>query len=347
VRCRVGILRNCVAQSGTTTSVKSGWPAVVCLGEILTDFVALDGALPLQQSTNFHKAAGGAPANVAVALARLGIAVAFIGKVGGDAFGLSLRETLADQRVDVRGLVEATTARTALAFVGSDGHGGREFVFYHDGMADTLLRPEEVDRDLIANASIFHFGSVTLAAEPSRTATAAAARWAHEDGCLVSFDPNVRLEVWGSPRQALECMIDILSLVDVVKVSSDELAFLTGTSDAADACRILRDRGPALAIVTLGGGGCYYQTTASSGHVPGISVESVDSLGAGDAFVAGVLASLCAYPERTILGDQNALVSALRFANAVGALTTTRYGAIPALPTRPQVENLLGTAPFG
>jgi fructokinase len=321
--------------------VKSDWPAVVCLGEVLIDFVARDGELPLQQATNFHKAAGGAPANVAVALARLGISVAFIGKIGGDAFGQSLRATLAEEGVTVRGLVEAPTARTALAFVGSDGHGGREFVFYHRGMADTLLRPEEVDRELIANARIFHFGAVTLAAEPSRTATAAAARWAREGGCLVSFDPNVRLEVWDSPRQALDSMIDTLSVVDVVKVSSDELAFLTGTSDPAEACRVLRNHGPTVAIVTLGGGGCYYQTDSATGSVPGISVESVDSLGAGDAFVAGLLACLAAYANRTVVTDEALLVPALRFANAVGAITTTRYGAIPALPSRAQVDALL------
>ena len=321
--------------------MNSDWPAVVCLGEVLIDFVARDAELPLQQATTFHKAAGGAPANVAAALARLGITVAFIGKVGGDAFGQSLRETLATEGVAVRGLVEAPTARTALAFVGSDGHGGREFVFYHRGMADTLLRPEEVDRELIAHARIFHFGSVTLATEPSRAATTAAAQMAHEAGCLVSFDPNVRLEVWDSPRHARDSMIAALRLVDVVKVSSDELAFLTGTADPAEACHILRDHGPTLAIVTLGGGGCYYQTASASGHVPGIHVESVDSLGAGDAFVAGVLACLSAYADRNDVCAEATLVPALRFANAVGAITTTRYGAIPALPTRPQVEALL------
>jgi len=321
--------------------VKSDWPAVVCLGEVLIDLVARDSDLPLQQATTFHKAAGGAPANVAAALARLGIPVAFIGKVGGDAFGQSLRETLAAEGVVVRGMVEAPTARTALAFVGSDGRGGREFVFYHRGMADTLLRAEEVDRELIANARIFHFGSVTLATEPSRAATAAAAQWAREAGCLVSFDPNVRLEVWDSPGHAQDSMIDALRVVDVVKVSSDELTFLTGTSDPTEACHILREHGPTVAIVTLGGGGCYYQTPSASGHVPGISVEAVDSLGAGDAFVAGVLACLSAYSDRRDVCAEATLVPALRFANAVGAITTTRYGAIPALPTRAQVEALL------
>jgi fructokinase len=136
-------------------------------------------------------------------------------------------------------------------------------------------------------------------------------------------------------------MIDAMRVVDVVKVSSDELPFLTGTSDPAEACRILRDHGPTVAIVTLGGGGCYYQSVSASGHVPGISVESVDSLGAGDAFVAGVLACLSAYSDRNAVFDEPSLVPALRFANAVGAITTTRFGAIPALPTRTQVEALL------
>jgi fructokinase len=316
-------------------------PAVVCLGEVLIDFVALDGALSLRHATNFHRAAGGAPANVAVALARLGVAAALVGKVGGDAFGHSLRETLAAEGVNVRGLLESAGARTALAFVGSDGHGGREFVFYHDGTAHTLLRPKEVDRDLIANASVFHFGSLTLAAEPSRAATTVAARWARGHGCLVSFDPNVRLEVWDRPRRALDSIIEMLSEVDVIKASSDELAFLTGTSEPAEACRILRGLGPSLAIITLGGGGCYYQTVNSSGQVAGFPVESVDSLGAGDAFVAGLLACLSTSPDLSIMKDENALIRALRFANAVGAITTTGYGAIPALPTRTQVDDLL------
>ena len=319
----------------------SRWPAVVCLGEVLTDFVAVDATVPLHRATDFHRAAGGAPANVAVALARLGTGVAFIGKVGGDAFGLSLRETLVAEGVSVCGLREAPSAHTALAFVGSDGHGGRSFVFYHEGTAHTLLRPEEVDRDLIGHARIFHFGSVTLAADPGRSATAAAARWARDSGCLVSFDPNVRLEVWDSPNRARDAIVDMLRLVDVVKVASDELSFLAGTSDAAEACGVLREYGPELAIVTLGGGGCYYQTPTTSGQVAGVEVEAVDSLGAGDAFVGGFLAVLAAFPDRTALRDEGLLVPALRFANAVGAITTTRHGAIPALPTRAEVEALL------
>jgi fructokinase len=157
---------------------------------------------------------------------------------------------------------------------------------------------------------------------------------------MVSFDPNVRLEVWASEQLARETILEAMRLADVVKVSSDELEFLTGTSNVDDACRRLRARGPSLAVVTEGGGGSFYQTAQSSGHVAGIRVDVVDTLGAGDAFMAGLLAWLAAV-RASSLTDESALASALRFANAVGAITTTGYGAIPALPTRAQVEALL------
>jgi fructokinase len=325
-----------------TPNSSSDQPAVVCLGELLFDFVALEDSPRLEQATTFHRAPGGAPANVAVALTRLGTRSSFVGKIGGDAFGRSLRQTLAAEGVDLRGLVEDGAARTPLAFVGSDGQGGRSFVFYHDGMADTLLRPDEVNRDLIGGARVFHFGSVTLAAEPSASATLAAARCARESGCLVSFDPNVRLELWDSPERALECILNALHMVDVVKVSSDELEFLTGTSDPVQACCRLREPGPTLAVVTLGADGCYYDASTHAGHVPGVRVKAVDSLGAGDAFVAGLLAGISAQGGSAVIADRDALIPALSFANAVGAITTTQYGAIPALPTRAQVERLLG-----
>jgi fructokinase len=316
---------------------------VVCLGEVLIDFVAADADRPLEVATTFIRAAGGAPANVAVGLVRLGSRAAFVGKIAQDAFGQSLREALTAEGVDVRGLVSDAAARTPLVFVGPDGTGGRRFIFYHDGMADTLLRPDELaaGRELIAHAAAFHFGSVTLAAEPGARATLEAVRWARRCGCLVSFDPNVRLEVWRSEHQALEAILECLQLVDLVKVSADEVQFLTGTADVPEACRRLRSHGPTLAVATLGGDGCYFDAGACSGSVAGVSVPSVDALGAGDAFMAGLLACTTARPGRRVLEDEQALVAGLRFANAVGAITTTRYGAIPALPTRSEVERLV------
>lgn len=318
-----------------------GWPRVACLGEVLIDFVALDPDVPVQESTTFHRAPGGAPANVAVALSRLGTAAAFLGKVGADQFGRSLRNTLLAEGVDVRGLVEDPAALTALAFVGSDGAGGRSFIFYHTDTADTRLRPEDINRELIAHAAVFHFGSVTLSAQPSAAATVSAVELARQSGCLVSFDPNVRLELWDSSDRARQDILENLHLVDLVKVSSDELEFLTGTSDPGQACTRLRARGPRMAVVTLGSDGCYFSAERFSGHIPPIAVDTIDTLGAGDAFLAGLLAAFQPEPARYVMGDEDVLVRALRFANAVGALTTTRYGAIPALPRRAEVEQLL------
>ena len=329
----------------TPTDRADGWPRVVCLGEVLVDFVALDADVPVEVARTFRRAPGGAPANVAVALSRLDTTAAFLGKVGDDAFGRSLRQTLSAEGVDVRGLVEDPTARTALAFVGSDRSGGRTFVFYHAGMADTLLRPDEIDRELIAHAAIFHFGSVTLASAPSADATLSAAQFARQHGCLVSFDPNVRLELWDSPLRAHKAIVDGLRLSDVVKLSSDELEFVTGTTDPRQASARLRVHGPKMVVLTLGSDGCYFSMERASGRVPGVPVDVVDTLGAGDAFVAGLLAGLAAESPVQLMADESAMYEALRFANAVGALTTTQYGAIPALPRRAQVEQVLHTQP--
>jgi fructokinase len=322
--------------------LNAGWPAVVCLGEALIDFVAVDTDRPLGSASTFIRAPGGAPANVAVALTRLGTRAGFVGKIAKDVFGQFLRNTLAEEGVDLRGLIEDDATRTPLAFVGSDGNGGRAFVFYHDGMADTSLRIDELSgiRELLAHARLFHFGSVTLSAEPGASATITAANWARQSGCIVSFDPNVRLEVWSSPARARQAIVEALRLVDVVKASSDELEFLTGTIDPAEACRELRNYGPRLAVVTLGPDGCYYDAGSSCGCVPGVAVKSVDTLGAGDAFVGGLLAGLVRSADG-VLEDAPALMRLLQFANAVGAITTTRFGAIPALPTHDEVEALL------
>ncbi len=330
-------------ETDLSAASEAAWPLVTCLGEALIDFVAVDADRPLARAETFVRAAGGAPANVAVALVRLGVPAAFLGKISTDVFGQSLRDTLAAQGVDVRGVVEQSAARTPLAFVGSNGGGGRTFVFYHDGMADSLLGGDEVEarRDLIAHARVFHFGSLTLRAQPSCSATLAAVGIARESGCLVSFDPNVRLEVWDSAQRGRQMMLDAIQLVDVLKISGDELEFLTGTREVDLASQRLRARGPTLVVVTLGDKGCYYDAGSSSGLVSGVSVRAVDTLGAGDAFLAGLLAGLATMSDRGMLNDDAALQDALRFANAVGAITTTRYGAVPALPTRSDVQRLL------
>ena len=317
----------------------------VSLGEALVDFVAIGQAATVESATTFHKAAGGAPANVAVGLARLGQRCAFIGKVSDDAFGQFLRRTLDSEGVDTVGLIVDSAAHTPLAFVGAGRTTERSFVFYHQGMADTLLRPDELDRELIAGARVLHFGSVTLSADPGRAATMAAVDLARERGAIVSFDPNVRLELWSDEDEARATILEATRRCHILKVSLEELRWLTGIDDPAIGARELRSHGPQLVVVTLGAGGAYHQTAAGDGHEPGLAVEAVDATGAGDAFVAALLAEIASMaPFPAILDDPAALSRAIRFATAAGALATTAYGAIPSLPRRDAVDRILADA---
>lgn len=318
---------------------------IVCLGEVLVDLVAADAGATVEGSTTFRRAPGGAPANVAVGLARLGRRAAFMGKVADDAFGRFLRATLEAEGLDTSGLVSDPAVRTALAFVGAGNSTERSFVFYHRGMADTMLRTDELDRTLIARARLFHFGSVTLVAEPSRTATTEAARMARGGGSLVSFDPNIRLELWDRPEDARAAIWVALPLAHLVKVSLDEVRWLSGTDDLEAGARRVRGRGPKLVVVTLGAEGAYFQTGAADGHVAGFPVAAVDATGAGDAFVAALLAGLDAAPDpKAVLDDPVALQAAVELANAAGAIATTEYGAIPSLPRYEAVYALVREA---
>jgi fructokinase len=311
--------------------------AVVCLGEALIDFVADTSGVSLVDCPGFRKAAGGAPANVAVGLARLGVPARFLGKVGEDPFGHFLARTLADAGVDVSGLRFDAGARTGLAFVSLQADGERDFVFYRHPSADMRLTPAEIDPASFRDAGVFHFGSITLITEPSRSATLAAIEVARNTGCVLSYDPNLRLPLWPDAESARKAILAVMPVADVVKVSDEEAVFLHGDVEAC--ARALLGQGPSLVLVTLGAEGCRYFTAAHQGHVPGFSVTAIDTTGAGDGFVAGLLAHLSESGVFPL--PEPDLQRALRFANAVGATTCTQKGAIPALPTRAQVDPLL------
>ena len=320
-------------------------PEAVCLGELLIDFMPQEVGLPLIDTYTFRKAPGGAPANVAVGLARLGVEAGFIGKVGEDAFGRFLARVLQENGVDASQLRLCGEARTALAFVSLLTDGEHDFMFYRHPSADMLLRPQEIEEDYIAGARVFHFGSITLISEPSRSATLRAAEVARRHGLLVSYDPNLRLSLWPGESAAREGMKTGLPYADLLKVSREEASFLTGQEDLKEALGRLRsDYGTALAVATLGPGGCFYSAAAGSGRVPGFEVDAVDTTGAGDGFTAGLLAQLLRLaPTRE--GIEKLQTSDLEkictFANAVGALTTIKKGAIPSLPTRQQTTTFL------
>jgi fructokinase len=314
---------------------------VVCLGEALIDFVADVSDVSLIDCPGFRKAPGGAPANVAVGLARLGVPVRFIGKVGDDPFGHFLEQTLAGAGVDTRGMRFDPEARTGLAFVALRADGEREFTFFRHPSADMRLHPSEIDPALFAGARLFHFGSITLITEPSRSATFAAVKAARAAGCAISYDPNLRLPLWPGAEEARREMLAAMPVADVVKVSDDEAVFLHG--DPERCAEALLAQGPRLVLVTRGAAGCDYFTAAGArGHVAGFSVTAIDTTGAGDGFVAGLLAHLPALGGAPLPEEE--LREILRFANAVGALTCTQKGAIPALPTPAAVAALLGEA---
>lgn len=316
-------------------------PEVIALGELLIDFVPTVSGVTLIEAPAFKKAPGGAPANVAAGLAKLGISAGFMGKVGDDPFGHFLAQTLAEAGVDTVALRFSPKARTALAFVSLRADGEREFSFYRHPSADMLYQPDEVDTGYIRAARVLHYGSISLIGEPSRSATLLAVETARSAGLLVSYDPNLRLSLWPSAEAAREGMMIGWPLAQVIKVSAEELVFLSGKEDLKAGARHLWHPGLRLLIVTLGKDGCAYVTPQFSGTVATFAVKPVDTTGAGDGFVAGLLKGLVEHPQAD--QDEGRLRDICRYANAVGALTTTRRGAIPALPTARQVDRFLKT----
>ncbi|KAJ4813949.1 PfkB-like carbohydrate kinase family protein [Rhynchospora pubera] len=318
---------------------------VVCLGEMLIDFVPTVSGLSLSEAPAFKKAPGGAPANVAVGISRLGGSSAFVGKVGEDEFGYMLANILKENSVNNSGLRFDPGARTALAFVTLRSDGEREFMFYRNPSADMLLKEEELDLELIRKAKIFHYGSISLITEPSRSAHVAAAKAAKDSGVLLSYDPNLRLPLWPSADSAREGILSIWDIADIIKISEEEISFLTQGEDPYDDAVVRKLFHPnlKLLLVTEGPDGCRYYSKEFSGRVPGIKVSAVDTTGAGDAFVAGILSQLAA--DQSLIKDEARLREALKFANVCGALTVTERGAIPALPTRQAVLDALVNVP--
>ncbi|KAJ8445749.1 hypothetical protein Cgig2_026076 [Carnegiea gigantea] len=304
---------------------------VVSFGEMLIDFVPTVSGVSLAEAPGFLKAPGGAPANVAIAVARLGGNAAFVGKVGDDEFGRMLAGILTENGVTDGGVLFDTGARTALAFVTLRSDGEREFMFYRNPSADMLLREDELNLELIRKAKVFHYGSISLIVEPCRTAHLKAMKEAKAAGALLSYDPNLRLPLWPSAEKAREQIMSIWDQADVIKVSDNELEFLTESDKIDDATAMsLWHPNLKLLLVTLGDHGCRYYTKNFKGSVEAFKVETIDTTGAGDSFVGALLNKVV--DDHSIIEDEPRLREVLKFANACGAITTTKKGAIPALP---------------
>jgi fructokinase len=313
---------------------------VVAIGELLIDFTP--HGISAQGNTLFERNPGGAPANVLAALSRFGKKTAFIGKVGSDQFGHFLQHTLEQNLIETKGLVFSDEVNTTLAFVHIAEDGDRQFSFYRKPGADLTLREDEVNFELIGNAEIFHFGSVSMTEEPSRSVTIRAVEHAKRRGKLISYDPNLRESLWPSLELAKIVISEGLRFADVLKVSEEELYFLTECRELEDGCRWLGDRyGIPAVFVTLGSKGCYYNVYNHTGTVPGFVVAPVDSTGAGDAFLGAILYQLLDSPDRFSTLTEIEIRDCVQFANAAGALATQSKGAIPSLPNLQDVENLL------
>lgn len=308
---------------------------IVSLGEILIDFTP--SGVNEQGIALFARNPGGAPANVLAMNSKLGGTSAFLGKVGKDAFGAYLRNTLVSAGIDTTGLVEDHDIPTTLAFVHLDESGDRSFSFYRKPGADMRLTADEINKEIIDQCRIFHYGSVSLTDEPCRNAAFEAAAYAKKQGKLISFDPNYRSSLWISEDAARQQIKKAIATADILKVSEEEMFLITGETHLDIGSKMLMDMGPALVLISLGAKGAYYRNEVCRGILPTYDVDTIDTTGAGDAFVGAMLWQMKDIPLEDIrCMDPSEEVD---FANAAGSLTTTRNGAIPALPTLEEIQS--------
>lgn len=309
---------------------------VTALGEILIDFTPCGKSAAGQRI--FEQNPGGAPANVLTCLSKCGKKTAFIGKVGKDMHGAFLKSVLEENDICTDGLLEDENVFTTLAFVALSDSGERSFSFARKPGADTCLKKEEIRKDLIANSKVFHIGSLSLTSEPVKSATFYALELAKEYGCIISYDPNYRAPLWDSREKAIEGMRSVLSFVDVMKLSDEETELLTGISDPETAAKKLLENGISIVAVTLGADGALICTKEGCERVKGYQVQMVDTTGAGDSFWGGFLTQLLDSGKMPCEVSLKEAAAFADYGNAVASLCVEKRGAIPAMPTKAEIE---------
>jgi len=305
---------------------------VVALGEVLIDFASRgtdSNGYPLMQALP-----GGAPANFLAALTKYGKTTAFLGKVGDDTFGHLLVGTVKDAGIETRGIIVDPAVFTTLAFVTFDASGDRSFSFARKPGADTCLTWEEVDKSLIDEAKVFHFGTLSLTNDPARTATRKCVAYAKEQGKLITCDPNLRKPLWPSEEEAKEQMLWSLSQADVVKISDDEVEFLWNCTPEEGADKLLKEFGVSLAMVTLGPRGCLLKTAGASCRVTSPKVSPVDTTGAGDIFGGSAVYRLLELDKPISELTEEDLRYIGAYASTAASLSTEAPGGIPSIPEK-------------
>ena len=302
---------------------------VIALGELLIDFASqsVDAAGYPTMAAN----PGGAPGNFLAALNAYGKKTAFLGKVGDDTFGHLLVGTMHQAGIETKGILVDPTVFTTLAFVTFDETGDRSFSFARKPGADTQLGWEEVDKTMIDDAKVFHFGTLSLTGEPARTTTQKAVAYARDKGKLITCDPNLRKPLWATMEEAKEQILWSLQQADVVKISDDEVDFLWGCTPEEGADKLLNEYGVSLAMVTLGPKGCYLKTANAVCTAPGPKVSPIDTTGAGDIFGGSAVSRLLDLGKDIADLTEEDLAFIGRFATTAASLSTEFIGGIPSI----------------
>ena len=311
---------------------------VIALGELLIDFT-MNGQSE-QGNNMFEACPGGAPCNVLALLNKMGKKTAFIGKVGKDQFGALLRDTITEAGIDASNLMVDENVNTTLAFVHTFPDGDREFSFYRNQGADMMLTADEVNPEVVKDTKVFHFGTLSMTHEGVREATKKAVETAKANGCLVSFDPNLRPPLWSSLDLAKEQMEYGFGKCDILKISDNEIQFVSGKEDYDEGIAYLQKTyNIPLILLTMGKDGSRAYYKGMRVERPGFSVKAIETTGAGDTFCGSSLNYLVDHDFENLTEEQ--LGEMLTFANAAAALVTTKKGAIKAMPVKEEVLELI------
>ena len=309
---------------------------IITLGEALIDFIPVDPS-----NVTYLKNPGGAPANVAVGASRLGAKSTFIGKVGNDMFGKFLEQALKNYGVDTSSMKFSNDYRTAIVFVQLDNKGERSFTFYLNQTADQQLSEDEINSELFRDHKIFHFGTISLKDQPVKNATLKAIEYAKNEKMILSFDPNVRLSLWDDHNELKEMIFQMLNHINVLKISEEELVFLTGDSDHSTIHHWMQKYNIDLVFLTAGENGSYVFTKSGKVKTEAIQITVEDTTGAGDGYVAGMLYQLNNnFKTLKEIQIEDALKIA-KFASVTGGLAASKKGAMTALPTIDEVNKYL------
>ena len=311
---------------------------VTALGELLIDLT--QNGMSEQGNPILEANPGGAPCNVLACLSKHGHKTAFIGKVGKDGFGEQLTKGLVETGISTEGLQYDTQVHTTLAVVHTYADGDRDFSFYRNPGADMMLRPEEVNADIIRNSKIFHFGSLSMTDQPVRSAHLQALKIAEEAGCLRSYDPNLRPPLWPNLEVAKENILELMAHCDILKISDNEIQWLSGKEDYDEGIAWLRSQFDIpLIFLTLGKAGSRAYCGDVKTQQAGFKLNTIETTGAGDTFFGSVLHHILEKGFRPYTKEE--LDEMLMFANAAAALVTTRRGALRVMPSAEEIEAIL------